>query len=155
MFALSKRTEYGVLAMSYLSGLEVGKRASVGEIAAAHAVPRELLAKILSELTKAGLAESYAGPSGGFRLAKPAAETSLMEIVRTLERRPGIVPCTGGRERCSMSHRCRIRVPMLDIESRMRKVLEETSLADLGPAGTAVRREVRDRHRLETVSAKS
>lgn len=136
MFALSKRTEYGVLAMTYLSGLDGTVLASVGEIASARAVPRELLAKILSELVKAGLAESYAGPSGGFRLAKTAAETSLMDIVRTLERRPGIVPCTGGHERCSRSRRCHIRAPMLDLENRMRKVLEETTLADLVPTET-------------------
>jgi len=153
MFALSKRTEYGVLAMSYLSGLEGGRRASVGEIAAAHAVPRELLAKILSGLVKAGLAESYAGPAGGFRLAKPAGETSLLDIIRALERRPGIVRCTEGDNRCSSSRGCRIRVPMLHIEKKMRKILEETTLTDLAWAETPAGRSARDARRLETIPA--
>lgn len=137
--------------MAYLSGLPEGQRANVGEIAAAHAIPRELLAKILSGLVKAGLAESYAGPAGGFRLAKPAGETSLMDIIRALEHRPGIVPCTGGDNRCSSSRWCRIRVPMLHIEKKMRKILEETTLVDLGWAETPIGRAARGTRRLETI----
>ncbi len=141
MFAMSKRTEYGVIAMTYLSELDGDRRASVGEIAGASAVPRELLAKILSELVKAGLAESFSGPSGGFRLAKPASETSLMEILRVLERRPGLVPCTGGRDCCSLYRSCQIRSPMMNVQVKLRKVLEDTTLADLSPTMMGRRRE--------------
>lgn len=149
MFAMSKRAEYGVIAMTYLSGLDKDRRASVGEIAGAVAVPRELLAKILSVLVKAGLAESYSGPTGGFRLTKPASETSLMEILRALERRPGLVACTGGRELCSLSRSCQIRSPMMNVHVKLRKVLEETTLADLSPIGAKRRREMKDMNLLD------
>jgi Rrf2 family protein len=139
MLAMTKRLEYGIIAMTYLSGLDQDRRASVGQIAGASAVPRELLAKILSVLVKAGLVESYSGPAGGFRLAKAASETSLLEILRALERRPGLIPCTDGREGCSLSRSCRIRTPMMNVHFKLRRVLEETTLADLAPSATKER----------------
>lgn len=155
MFAMSKRVEYGVIAMTYLSGLGGDRRASVGEIAGASAVPRELLAKILSVLVKAGLAESYSGPAGGFRLAKPASETSLMEILRALERRPELVACTGGHDLCSLSRSCQIRSPMMNVHIRLRRVLEETTLADLSRISAKGQQEMRNLTLLDPTSTKA
>lgn len=134
MFTLSKRAEYGLMAMSYLSGLPGGNWANVTEIAGAFAVSRELLAKILSGLVKAGLAESQAGPLGGFRLARPAAQVSLAEILRAIERRSGLIDCAPGHGICAVSRQCRIRGPMLGVHHKVKRVLEETSLADLSPS---------------------
>ncbi len=134
MFTLSKRAEYGLMAMTYLSGLPGGEWANVTEIAGAFAVSRELLAKILSELVKAGLAESLAGPLGGFRLARPAERVSLAEILRAIERRSGLIDCAPGHGICAISRQCRIREPMLGVHRKVRRVLEETSLADLSPS---------------------
>jgi len=77
MFSLTKKTEYGLLALIHLSGLETGRLANVSEIARSTAIPKELLAKILSELVKADLAVSFPGPTGGFRLGKDASIISL------------------------------------------------------------------------------
>jgi len=131
MFNLSKKTEYGLIALSYLSHLDFDQRANVAEIASASTLPKELLAKILSELVKAGLAQSISGPAGGFRLAKPAEETSLAEIVNALERQPGLVECSADKANCDRSHECSIRSPMAKVQKKVTRILEETMLTDL------------------------
>ncbi len=133
MFNLSKKTEYGLMALSYLSGLAPDQRANVTEIADFSGTPRELLAKILSELVKAGLAESISGPNGGFRLARPASMVSLGDILRALERRPGLIDCQSADSTCQMTEVCNIRVPLARVHQKVSQILEETFLTDIMP----------------------
>ena len=102
MFSLSKKTEYGLMALAYLSGLPKDYWANVSEIARAASIPKELLAKILSELVKADLASSFSGPTGGFRLAKPPSKMSLAEILNVLDRRPGLINCVTANSNCAL-----------------------------------------------------
>jgi Rrf2 family protein len=131
MFSLSKKTEYGLLAMIHLSRLDQGQLANVSQIAESTTVPRELLAKILSELVKADLAVSYSGPNGGFRLARPASAVSLAEILRVLESKTGLIECLSQNGRCDKSENCSIKKPMSGLHHKFRKILEETMLTDL------------------------
>jgi len=131
MFNLSKKSEYGVMALAYLSALEPGKLASVGEIAKHSDIPREHLAKILSELVKAGLAASNSGPTGGFRLAIPASQLSLADILNALEKRSGLIDCVSDEANCKMMDRCHIRTPMARVHKKVNQILEETMLEDL------------------------
>jgi Rrf2 family protein len=131
MLNLSKKTEYGLIALTYLSGLAPDQRASVVEIARSTVIPKDLLAKILSELVKAGLAISLSGPTGGFRLAKPASTVSLAEVMRVLERKPGLVDCAGKHGICHRIPVCAIRHPMAGVHKKVNQVLEETMLSDL------------------------
>lgn len=131
MFNLSKKTEYGVLALRYLSGLEEDRIANVSEIARSALIPKELLAKILSELVKAGLAVSFSGPAGGFRLARPPSEVSLAEILRALESRTGVTECVSENGACHHVDRCTLKLPMAKVNNKVTKILEETTLTDL------------------------
>ena len=119
------------MALTFLSSLPEGSLASVGEIARTADIPRELLAKILSELVKAGLTLSCSGPTGGFRLAKPASTLSLAEILAALERKPGLVECQSGENGCRMTHNCRIKSPIARVQRKVHKIFEETMLDDL------------------------
>ena len=130
MINLSKKTEYGLMALTYLSNLNRGQLANVAEIADSSVIPRELLAKILSELVKAGLAESYSGPSGGFKLARPAHNVSLSEIIKALENRYGFVNCLTPNSSCQRSDACKIKAPMARINRKVENILKETTLND-------------------------
>lgn len=130
MFSLSKKTEYGLLALTYLSSLPAGQLANVTEIAESSEIPRELLAKILSELVKAGLTTSLSGPTGGFCLARPAQHITLADIIRALESRPAIIGCAEHKDACSRSATCTIRTPMTVVKKRVENVLKETTLVD-------------------------
>ena len=130
MFSLSKKTEYGLLAMIHLSQLDEGQLANVSTIARSTTIPRELLAKVLSELVKANLAISSSGPNGGFRLARPASTVSLAEILRVLESKTGLIECLSKNGRCDKVENCSIKIPMAGINHKFRKILEETKLTD-------------------------
>ncbi len=135
MFSLSKKTEYGLLALIHLSELDYGQLANVSEIAQSTAIPKELLAKILSELVRADLAISLSGPNGGFRLARPASSVSLADILRVLETRTGLIECLSKGGKCAKKADCVIKSPMSGLNHKFRKILEETKLADFIPPG--------------------
>jgi Rrf2 family protein len=131
MFNLSKKTEYGLQALTYLSNLEDNRWANVTEIARSARIPKELLAKILSELVKAGLARSFSGPTGGFRAAKDPSQVSLADILTALENKNGLIACDSGNGDCKQIHHCTIRKPLARVNQKVKRILEETMLADL------------------------
>lgn len=131
MFSLSKKTEYGLLALIHLSELNDGDLANVSQIARSTSIPRELLAKILSDLVRADLAVSYSGPTGGFRLARPATQVSMADVLRVLETKTGLIECLSKNSRCSQAANCSIKAPMAGLHHKFREILEETKLTDL------------------------
>ena len=133
MFSLTKKTEYGLLALIHLSGLETGRLANVSEIARSTAIPKELLAKILSELVKADLAVSFPGPTGGFRLGKDASIISLAEILQALENKTGLMECVSKNGNCHKLENCDIRSPMVRLNSKFSRILRDTKLVDFMP----------------------
>ena len=131
MLNLSKKTEYGLMALVHLSGLKGKQWAKAADIARTEKIPPELLAKILSSLVKADLADSSPGPSGGFRLNRPASSLSLAEVVRVLEKKQGFTDCTAAGRDCHMIQNCHLRSPMAQLYLRVNRILEETKLSDL------------------------
>jgi Rrf2 family protein len=64
-----------------------------------HDVPPAYLAKHLQALAKAGIVESVAGAKGGYRLARPAAEITILDVVEAVEGRTAAFDCTEIRQR--------------------------------------------------------
>ncbi len=82
---------YALRALVYLAW--AGERVTAGTISAEANVPRRLLARILAELSRAGLVESEQGRGGGSRLARPAGEITLRETVEAVEGPFGVTRC--------------------------------------------------------------
>jgi len=139
MLNLSKKTEYGLMALAYLSSLKGKQWAKAADIARAEKIPPELLAKILSLLVKAGLADSSPGPSGGFRLNRPASSLSLAEVVRALEKKQGFTSCMKAGRDCHMIQNCHLRSPMVQLSLKVNKIFEETKLSDLITTSAPIR----------------
>jgi len=150
MLSLSRKTEYGLMALSHLSSLPPDRLANVGEIAATAKIPRELLAKILSEMVKAGLATSYTGPSGGFCLSRPLSDISLAQVMTVLENRPLMVACAAEPGSCERSHSCNICQPLTKVHRRVAKLLEDTPLSDLVSAKASLQTISVDNNDLQT-----
>ncbi len=83
----SKRTEYGLRAMVQLARLRPGQFVQSKDLAAAEELPTKFLESILLSLRRGGFLESKVGSGGGYRLARPAGEVTVGQIVGLLDRR--------------------------------------------------------------------
>ena len=127
---VSAKVDYALRAAVQLAA--AGEGPTKGErIADAQGIPLKFLENILLELRRAELVGSQRGAEGGYRLAKPAEEISLADVIRAVEgpiatvrgARPEDVAYTGAA--------VGLRDVWIELRASMRGVLEETSLADL------------------------
>lgn len=133
MLKLSKRIDYGLLAMNYIALTHDHASVNTKRIADEHHIPVELLAKVLQRLAKKGLIVSQNGPKGGYALARPAAEITVSEIIEAIEGPVMLTTCSpGGQETvCDQWGWCNLRSPLHRIQDGIRKLLQGMTLADL------------------------
>lgn len=87
--ALSAKVRYGIVALIELAALHAqGGVLQVGEIAQRQSIPDRYLEQMLTTLRRARILRSIRGPKGGYQLARPPAEVSLLEVVAALEGQP-------------------------------------------------------------------
>ena len=85
MFQLSKKVEYGLIAMRHMASGGVGRTYTAKEIADAYHLPYELLAKVMQRLVKEGLVASFQGVNGGYALARNPNDLKVSEIINAIE----------------------------------------------------------------------
>lgn len=130
--SLSSRGDYVVRAAIALAGAwGVGAYLKAREISERMALPRSYVPEILGMLAEAGLAESRAGPTGGYRLARDPREVSLLEVIEAAEGplRSRKCPIRGGP--CHWENVCALHPTWLAASEAVRSTLAGTSLADV------------------------
>lgn len=116
MFTYSKLAQAGISAVSYLAATAAESRlAGSAEIAASREMSRQLIAKVLTLLSRAKLVEGTPGPSGGYRLARPAAEITLLDVVQVFEDLETRVMCPFGPNWCGNGPNCPLHDSLLDM----------------------------------------
>lgn len=137
MLALTKKTGYGLIAMTYLAGLDEGQLASAREIAERFDVPASLLMNVLKELSAAGYVESVRGAHGGYRLAREPEEISVADLVTAVEGPIRLAQCVAGKdpssdsEPCRLVERCPIADPVHRVQRRLSDFLKTVTLAEI------------------------
>jgi Rrf2 family protein len=140
---LSEGVEWGLHCAVVLAVLPPDAALSTARLAEYHAVPDAYLAKHLQAMSRADILAAGTGPRGGYRLARPPADISVLEVVEAVDgedpafrcleirrRGPAAAP---GREYRTM---CGIHRVMVEADEAWRTRLERTSIADLA-AGVA------------------
>ena len=141
----STKAEYGVRLM-----VELGRRAgespvdeappvALGTVADSESLPLSYLEHLVAKLREAGLVSSVRGAHGGYRLAKPAAEIGMLEVVQALEGPITPMECfqaeSEGRVLCSHEldgdHACATKLLWTRVQGGISKALTGTSLAEL------------------------
>ena len=102
---ISQACKYGIRAVLYLAQHDPGPLLS-RDIAKALTIPEHFLAKILQDLSKAKLLHSSKGRGGGFRLARPARDIKLLEIVQAIDGQHFGEECVLGLPACSGTSPC-------------------------------------------------
>ena len=139
--------EYGLHCLLYLVDPPEGVRPSSRDLAEFQGVSPAYIAKLFTQLEKAGLFLASEGVSGGYCLARPASAITVLDVADALEGGKPLFRCREIRDRCvlidpnktkpSKRSVCAIHAVMLEGERRMRAALAETSLADIADKVTA------------------
>ena len=143
MLQLTKRTEYGLIALVHMVD-RGGEPVSVRELSERYPVPRRLLAEVLKDLGRSALVESHRGASGGYTLARSPDAITLGDVVAALEGVPNLISCEVPAllrqvPSCEVKPTCPIRSPIQRVHERLLDLLERTTLRSLadGPAGAS------------------
>lgn len=125
-----KATQSAIAAMSRLAELyaEPERVASSREIAESRNLPPPLVAKILTELSRSGLVSGSPGPGGGYRLAKPPHEISLLDVAALFEREASTF-CPFGPGWCGKKDPCPLHHSMLAIRQIENDYLKHTTFS--------------------------
>ncbi len=141
MLKLTKKADYGLIALKYLAEHPEVVAVSAKDIADSYGIPAQLLAKILQQLTKSGLLKSHAGMNGGYALARDAREISAYEVIHSIDGPFFITSCTKGSKSCELTPSCTIKEPLARVNETIAGVLRSISMQDLAehehPAGAA------------------
>jgi len=124
----SKKCEYGLQAVLYLSTLEEGKSASAIEISNRLNIPKEFVSKILQSLTSKKIVSSKKGNSGGFLLGKPASKIKLIEIVEAIDGLSLFNNCVLGFPNCSPDNPCPVHNKWGKLRNEAYKMLTTETL---------------------------
>jgi Rrf2 family nitric oxide-sensitive transcriptional repressor len=139
---LTRFTDYGLRTLIYLA-LRPGDLASIAEIAGAYRISENHMVKVVHHLSQAGLIETIRGRGGGIRLARPASDIALGDVVRATEPSLALVECQAG-EPCAIGGVCRLHGIMDEARDAILAVFDRYSLADVsGPTSQALRRRLR------------
>ena len=136
MLSLTKKTGYGLIAMTHLAGLPDGEVACSREIAEKFGVPASLLMNVLKELSAAGYVTSVRGARGGYRLAQRPEKINLAQLITTLEGPIRLAECLRGEGNgtgviCELMERCPIVDPVHRVQRKFKDFLETITLADI------------------------
>jgi len=128
---LTKKADYGLIAVKYLAEHPETAALSAKDVADAYGIPAQLLAKILQRLTKAGLLHSHAGMNGGYALARDARQISAFEVIHAIDGPLFITSCFKGAKSCELTPSCTIKEPLARVNETIVGVLKSISIHDL------------------------
>jgi Rrf2 family protein len=134
---LSKRGEYALRSMINLGFAAQARRKLVqaSELAESEQLPIKFLEQILQTLKEAGLVKSERGKFGGYRLAKPAGEIRIGEVVRLIDGPLAPIGCVSqtAYEKCTCPDEahCGLRMLMFDVRNAIANILDRYTLADV------------------------
>ncbi|QEZ46654.1 RrF2 family transcriptional regulator [Cupriavidus oxalaticus] len=142
MSYISTGVEYSLHCLLYLTRSRAAvEEASVRDLAELQGVPHDFLAKLFTKLAKAGLVVATEGIKGGFRLARPANQITVHDVVVAIDGEKALFDCLEIRGRCAVfdDHApgwatrgvCSIHAVMQAAEKAMRAELKRHTLADL------------------------
>ena len=123
---LTRYTDYALRVVIYLAARPDGL-SSVADISEAYGISRNHLSKVVHELGKAGYVTTLRGRSGGIRLARPASQISVGELVRATEDGFDLADCG----RCIIQPACGMSGVLTEAVTAFLAVLDLYSFADL------------------------
>tara|TARA_B100000378_G_scaffold272849_1_gene264926 strand:- start:9790 stop:10197 length:408 start_codon:yes stop_codon:yes gene_type:complete len=133
---LSKKTKYGIKALTFIARQPEGNPVQTSEIAKSENISLKFLESILLILRKSGFLGSKKGKGGGYYLIKEPQDIKMTAVIRVLEGPIAMVPCVSLNyyekcEDCPEEQTCSVHKLMIQVRDSTLNVLGENTLADL------------------------
>src|SRR5262245_4517021 len=128
---LTRQTNYAIRIMMYCAANE-GRLSRIPEIASAYSVSELFLFKILQPLVENHLVETVRGRNGGVRLARPAGQLTLFDVVRVTEENFAMAECfENDASECPLVESCALNSTLREALNAFFAVLERCTIEDL------------------------
>ncbi|MBU3010552.1 Rrf2 family transcriptional regulator [Polaribacter vadi] len=133
---LSKKTKYGLKALTYLAKQEDKIPVSIATISQSENISLKFLESILLTLRKNGFLGSKKGKGGGYYLIKESSEIQMTDVMRILEGPIAMVPCVSLNfyekcDDCPDENTCTVHKLMTQVRDNTLQIFRNTTLADL------------------------
>lgn len=128
---ITRAGEYGVLGLVALAKRARGSVVMIDEVSREEDIPKSFLAKIFQSLARAGLVHSVRGTGGGFALARPASQITVLEIIEAIEGPIALQRCLEEKPDCHHMAGCALCGLFAEAQDRLRETFARTSLEEL------------------------
>src|SRR3954468_15070067 len=131
MLKLSKKADYGLIAIRHLSRHEAGEACSAADISAACGISGPLMAKVLQKLAKAGLVVSRHGSGGGYQLSGDPRNISVFEVINAIDGPLTITSCVTTRGECEQALTCTVKEPLRRVNDSILQILKTVTISQM------------------------
>jgi Rrf2 family protein len=133
MLRLSKRVEYGLIALRHFASIQRGSVCTAREISRMYSVPYELLAKVLQKLSQARIIQSFQGVRGGYVLTHDPSTIKIFDVINAIENeKPMLAECyADGPQSCTIFDDCTIRRPLGKIQKNINDFFHTMTIAEI------------------------
>lgn len=128
---ITRQADYAVRAVLHLARNGNNDRTATSTIAKEQKIPPSFLAKIISQLSIAGLLHTARGARGGVTLGRDPKDINLLEVVEAIDGPIHLNECVTNEGVCTFEENCPIRPVWCDAQDELVKRLKNTSFADM------------------------
>lgn len=128
MIRISRKVEYGLIALLHIANMESDALVTNRALAKHYRIPGEILGKVLQSLVKSNLLESIQGVKGGYRLGKPLDEIAVGEVMEAVDGPIQLTPCCCETYVCKQEPQCNIKEPVFHFQDQLMKFVYNLSV---------------------------
>jgi Rrf2 family protein len=128
---ITRQADYAIRAVSYLAKQAPNQRSATSTVAKEMKIPPSFLAKIISQLSIAGLLHTSRGARGGVTLAREPGKISMLDVVEAIDGPILLNECVGDPGECDFSEECLVHPIWLEAQKNLVKSLSETRFDQL------------------------
>jgi Rrf2 family protein len=131
MFKLSKKADYGLIAVKHLAAYRRDHACSANEIAEEYGISVTLMAKVLQKLARQGMVAAKHGSSGGYQLAKEPGQISALDVITAIDGPVLITSCVTSHGNCDATEKCSVREPLRRVNESILQVLGTVTISQM------------------------
>ena len=128
---ITRQADYATRAILHLARHRNGKHIATSQIAKEQSIPSSFLAKIISQLSIAGLLHTSRGAHGGISLARDPKQITLLQVIEAIDGPIQLNACVGREDVCAFENNCPIQSVWRDVQNELITKLKNTNFAQL------------------------